>query len=122
MSNFVFAIHAIIKDMRVFLQSFIYNKGLVGFVFGIFIAATVTAFILTKDPRALPIMLRYSQMDSFMKVVEKKKKRKKEGTITLPFSKFIKVYTQVRMLFFVAIISFFVMITTVVLTSSVQVQ
>lgn len=119
MSNFIFGIHAIIKDMRIFLQSMVYNKGMMGFLFGVFMAIIIAAFVMTKDPRAIPLILRYSQMDSFMKVVEKQKKKKKEGTITLSFSKFVKVYTQIRLLFLIAIISFFVMITTVLLTSSV---
>lgn len=115
----MFSIYAIIKDMRIFFQAMLFNKGIIGFILGIFVTVAVASFVLTKDVKAIPLILRYSQMDSFLKLVEKRKKREKEGTILLSFSKFLKVYTQIRLLFLITIISFFVMITTVVLTSRV---
>ncbi len=112
MENFFLGINAITNDIKVFINDMAHNKSLMGFLVGIFIATFITSFVLTKNPKHVPLILRYSAITSFEKI----SKRNKNGTYEMAFTKFLKMYTQIRTIFMISIIMFFVMITTISLT------
>lgn len=114
MNNFFQGIVAITNDIRLFIGDIIHNKLVLGFLGGIVVASLVVGFVLTKNPKNIPIMLRYSMTESFDRI----SRRDKNGTYQLAFSNFIKIYSQVRILFLIAFISFCTVITTVMLNTS----
>ncbi|MFH1946703.1 MAG: hypothetical protein ABIJ23_00885 [Candidatus Magasanikbacteria bacterium] len=109
--NFLFGIKAINYDIKIFMLDLLQNKILLGFIFGLLITALTAGFILTKNPKNIPIILRYSSMEAFEKI----SKRDKNGTYQLAFTNFLKIYTQTRTLLLITLISFFVMVTTIVI-------
>lgn len=109
--NLSFGILAIVKSISLFLTNLVDNRTFIGFASGIFISVIVTGFILTENPEHLPVILRYSSADSFEKLVP----RDESGTYVKSFSSFSKVHSQVRTLFLLALISFFIMVTTIVI-------
>ncbi|MBU2542194.1 hypothetical protein KJ785_01375 [Patescibacteria group bacterium] len=110
--NFLFGVKAISGDIHLFMTNILHNKSTIGFAFGLLIATLVAGLIITKNPRHIPIILKYSSMEAFQKIA----KRDKKGTYQIAFTNFIKMYTQLRTLVLILSISFFVMITTIVLT------
>ena len=111
-SNFVEGIIAIANETQIFLGTFIHNKTLSGFIVGAFITILIAGFIITKNPKNIPIILKYSPMDGFQKIASSDT----SGTYQLAYSTYTKMYTEVRMLFGIAFISVCVMITTILLT------
>lgn len=112
LNNLISGINANSAEMRLFLDSTIHNKGIIGFMFGLLTTVIIIGFIITKNPKHIPAMLRYSSMESFQRIAA----RDKNGTYQMAFSKFVKIYTEIRTLFAVAFISFCVMIITILLT------
>lgn len=110
--NFTEGIMAIANEIQIFLGTLLHNKTLVGFIIGMLLAILIAGFIITKNPKNIPIILRYSPMDGFQKIAS----RDTSGTYQLAYSNYIKMYTQIRMLFGIGFISFCVMITTIMLT------
>lgn len=110
--NFTYGIVAIAKDTHLFMTDIFHNNLFVGFIIGFVITVLVIGYILTKNPRHIPVMLRYTAMQSFQKIAP----REKNGTYSIAFSDYVRVYTQVRTLFLIAFISFCVMVTTILLT------
>jgi len=88
------------------------NNQLIGFFIGFVIAVLITGFILTKNPRHIPLILRYSTTESFARIANQGKHSKVYYT---EFSHFLKVYTQVRIVFYVSFIVLCIMIATTVL-------
>lgn len=111
-SNFLFGIIALTQDIHLFMSSILNNSSFLGFVTGFLITVLVVGYILTRNPKNIPIILRYSAMQSFQKIAP----RDKNGTYSIAFSDFVRVYTQVRTLFFISFISFCVMVSTILLT------
>lgn len=110
--NFTQGIIAIAKDTHLFMTDIFHNSLFLGFIVGFVLTVLVIGYILTKDPRHIPVMLRHNAMQSFQKIAP----RDKNGTYSMAFSDFIKMYTQVRMLCLIAFISFCVMVSTILLT------
>lgn len=106
--NFLFGMKAISRDMSLFLSDILHNKILWGFSFGIFLTIIIVGFFITKNPKQIPIILQYSAADGFQKLSE----REQNGTYQTSYSTFIKIHTQIRTLFLIAVISICVMITT----------
>jgi len=115
MTNFFYGIIALTKDMRLFIMDMLYNKSLVGFITGIIVATLITGLIITKNPKHIPLILRYSTSESFQKIA----KRDRNGTYQLAFTNFVKMYTQTRTLFFVSFIALCVVVITTILTKEV---
>lgn len=113
LNNFFLGLTAIIHDIRLFFDENLHNSAVLGFTAGLFTTVLVVGFIITKNPHHIPIILRYSSFESFQKIAA----RDSSGTFKDSFSNFVKIYTQVRMLFLMTFISFCVMITTIVLVS-----
>lgn len=111
-SNFIFGILAISNDIRLFMNSILHNSSFLGFIAGFLITVLVVGYILTKNPKNIPVILRYNAMQSFQKIAP----RDKNGTYNIAFSDFVRMYTQVRTLFFISFISFCVMVSTILLT------
>lgn len=109
--NLQLGILALTTDMRLFFLSLFQNNVFLGFLLGLVIALLITGFILTQNPRNIPTMLRYSSFDSFQRISS----RAKDGTYDMAYSAYLKMYSQIRMLFLIAFIAFCVMITTIVL-------
>ncbi|HLD30980.1 MAG TPA: hypothetical protein VJB41_02155 [Patescibacteria group bacterium] len=111
-NNFLYGILALGKDISLFLLSLALNKTFIGFVFGVIIAVIISGLVITKNPKHIPLILRYSSAECFEKIA----KRNKSGIYQMAFTNFIKIYTRVRTLFFMAFIAFCVTIATVLLT------
>ena len=110
--NFLFGIKALSNDIDLFMTDLLHNKTTLGFAFGLLIATLVAGLIITRNPKHIPIILRYSSMEAFQKI----SKRDKKGTYQMAFTKFVKMYTELRTLMLMVAISFFVMVTTIVMT------
>ena len=112
MANFFQGILAATSDFRLFFMSLLANKLFLGFASGVLFSVLLTGFVISRDPRRIPLILRYSSDESFQKIAP----RDANGMFTLAFTNFLKIYTQIRTLFFVAFIAFCVMVTTMLLT------
>ena len=111
-TNFFFGLIALIREMGMMTASVLTDKLFAGFIAGVFSTMIMTGFIITKDPRHIPLILRYSVHESFMRVAPKDSR----GVIQMAFIEFLKIYTQVRALFLVAFIAFCLMVVTIALT------
>ncbi|MFH1789967.1 MAG: hypothetical protein ABH832_02780 [bacterium] len=111
-SNFFNGIMANSRDMGLFFDNLFHNHGFLGFMAGIIIAVVVIGFILTKNPKHIPIILKYSEVESFQRIAH----RDKNGTYLQAFSNFVTLYTRVRTLFLTAFIALSAMIITAMLT------
>ncbi len=117
--NFIFGIQALAREIRIFILHMFGNTTILGFFFGFFFTLLVSSLVITRDPRSIPLILRYSAADGFTKFVNKKSGgRGKNGTINVSFVKFLKIYSQIRILFLMAFIIFCVMILTIVLMAN----
>lgn len=106
--NFLFGMKAISRDMVLFLSDLIHNKILWGFSFGILLTIIIVGFFITKNPKQIPVILQYNAADGFQKLSE----REQNGTYQTSYSTFVKIHTQIRTLFLIAVISICVMVTT----------
>lgn len=111
MENFIYALKAIGKDMGLFFKSILGNTVVDAFIFGIFLTVIVVGFVVTKNPKRIPVILQYSAMDGFQKLSD----RDTTGTYSMSYSSYTKMHSRVRSLFMLAIVSFCVMVTTLVL-------
>lgn len=110
-NNFINGLQALISTVRLSLYTLLSSNVLIGFLGGMIITTLVILFILTKDPRRIPLILRFSAADSFQRIA----KKNKNGTYQLAFINFVKIYSQVRILSLVSFIAFCTMITTITL-------
>lgn len=110
-SNFTLGIVAIAKDIALFAGNIFTNTQILGFLVGFVISVLATGFILSKNPRHLPIILKYSMLESFERIVKREHPRLQHAS----FENFIKMYVEIRTIFFVALISFCIMVITIVL-------
>jgi hypothetical protein len=111
--NFIHGIIAIANDTHLFMGDIFHNSLFLGFITGFIVTVLVIGYVLTKNPRHIPIILRYNAIQSFQKIAP----RDKNGTYSIAFSDFIRVYTEVRTIFFIAFISFCVMVSTILITT-----
>ena len=110
--NFMFGLKAILSEMGVFLSALFYNKMLISFLSGIVVAFLVTGFVLTKNPRHIPIILRHSSVESFQRIAN----RQTNGTYEMSYSDFVAIYTKTKTLFAVSFVAFCTVLVTVMLT------
>lgn len=106
MENFIFGIVAISKDLGLFFSSVFGNTGVMSFFAGFFVAILMTGFVLTKNPRHIPIILRNTSYESFRRLAP----RDKKGTYKVAYSDFVKTYNRIRAVSFVAIACFAIMV------------
>lgn len=111
-NNFILGIIAVSQEIALFFSSLFHNNLFVGFVGGVFITIIISGLIITKDPKRIPLILRHSSSECFEKIAN----RHENGTYNIAYSHFLKIYTRVRILSTVAVISFFLMIITIILT------
>ncbi|GEM_PF-2397246 len=112
LSNAYLTIVAQIRELGLFITSVISDKLFLGFITGAFSTMLLTGFMLSKDPRHIPIILRYSLYDSFIRLAPKDRR----GVVKMAFTEFIKLYAQTRALFLLSFIAFCVMVTTIAFT------
>lgn len=110
LKNFALGIVAIAKDIGLFFSSLFGNTGVMNFFGGFLVAIILSGFVLTKDPRHIPLVLRYSSFESFQKIA----KRDEKGTYKMAFTDFVKFYNRTRIVFFLAAGSFAVMVVAIV--------
>ena len=110
--NFTYGIVALGKDAHIFLGSIFSNSLFSGFLAGCFLTLIVVGFILSEDPKHIPIMLRYSCETGYQKISQK------DGSSTCIFSyaQYEKIHNRVRILMFGSFLSFCVMVTTILFT------
>jgi len=108
--NFLYGIIALANDMGLFLRSLFYNSSFIGFFCGVGLTLIVTAFVLTKNPRHIPLILKYSSTEGFKRISPKNE----HGIFQIALVHFLRMYTQVRLMFLGAFIAFCLMVTTVI--------
>ncbi len=111
-SNIILGIVAQTREMGMFVTSVASDKLFLGFITGALLSMLVSGFVVSQNPRHIPLILRYSLYDSFIRLAPKDRR----GVVKMAFSEFIKIYAQTRALFLIAFIAFCVMVTTVALT------
>ena len=111
-SSFYNSLVASGQELSLFLHDIIHNRSFMGFLSGMVVAVIVVGVVLTKDPRHIPLILRYSPTDSFQKIAQ----RDSNGTYLMAYSNFVKIYTRVRTLFMIAVIMFMAMFITAMMT------
>lgn len=95
-------------DIAFFFRGLAGNQLLFGFLLGMMTTVFITGFILTENPRHIPMMLRYSQLNSYRRINEHRARRHraKHGDhppyTDLAFEEFVKIYIRVRVLFLLA--------------------
>jgi len=99
-----------IKNFGLFFNSLFHNNLFLGFIGFIFITVIVVAFILAKNPKHIPLILRFSKTDSFQRIAH----RDKNGTYLTSYSKFLKMHVYIRTLFYTASIIFIAIIMSIV--------
>ena len=114
MDNFIEGLLALTNSVRLFFYAVVFHRVTLGFFAGVFLTLLVTVFMLTKDPRHVPHILLYSSAESFERIAS----QDTAGTYTVGFTDFLKIYTQVRILSLIALISFCVMMTTILVSRS----
>ncbi len=112
MNNFLQGIQALTNDIGLFFSTLFSNSTITGFGTGIIVSTIVTGFILTKDPRRIPLILRYSSAELFQKI----NPQAPNGVYRVSFLQFLKLYTLIRILFLIAMITFFIMVITITLS------
>jgi len=112
--NFIQGIIAIARDLKLFFLSLLVNKLFMGFLVGIVMTVLLVGFLLSKNPRHIPMILRYSSAESFQRISE----RNSNGTFDKSFSQFGKIYSQIRALFLIAFTSFCLMIVVIAFKQS----
>lgn len=108
MPNFVASLTAITNDIHVVILNIIFEKLFWAFAAGVLLSTLTTAFILTKNPRHIPLILRYSKAESFQRIGQ----RDTKGTYITSFNKFARLRTEIHLLFYLMIAMFAVMVTT----------
>ena len=88
---------ALISQSRIFLNELFRSDLLVGFILGFLFATILGGFILTINPRHVPMILRYSISECFQKIDSHDKKR--YGYCSMNFDHFLKVYFAIRLTF-----------------------
>ncbi len=111
--NFWYGIAAIGKHIALYLESIFHNSSFLGFILGVFVTTVLIGFVLTENPTHIPLMLRYSSFVSFHKI----NARHPNGTFSMAYTTFVNLYTKIRILFLVALITFFIMVGTITLFS-----
>jgi hypothetical protein len=119
MENFTLGLQALILDIHLFVTSIFANKVILGFLSGTLLTTLLTLLIITKDPKAIPAIIRHSQTDAFMKLVQEREQQHQNGTIGLSYANFAAMYIKVRTIMGIAMIAFFVMVATIALTITV---
>lgn len=97
-SNFLQGVRAIMFDMQLFFGGVMTSPGLLGFIGGIIISSLIAGLILSRNPRHIPLILRYSSEESFGKIVARNQHHHYDHS----FAEFIKVYTRIKILFYVS--------------------
>ncbi len=101
---------AIARDIALFVSDISQNSFVLGFTLGAIVTALITGFILSENPRHIPLILRYSKKDSYAHIT----KRNQHHHYNSSFEEFVKVYSRIRIVFYLLLTSFFIMITTMV--------
>ncbi|MCX6781475.1 MAG: hypothetical protein NT003_05190 [Candidatus Magasanikbacteria bacterium] len=91
------AIIPLILEARIFAIDFFHSELLIGFILGFLFATVLAGFTLSINPRHVPLILRYSILDSFQKISVHDSKR--YGRFELEFNHFIKIYFAIRLAF-----------------------
>jgi len=105
-SNFLLGLQAVRNDIFLTFTALIESNALAGFVLGMLVAILVIGLVVSKDPRRIPLILKYSAADSFQKISN----QNGVGTYQLSYSKFMKSYSATRIFFSLFIFIFIVFI------------
>lgn len=93
--NLYYSIIASAMDIGIFLQGIISNKFVSGFASGFILSILVTGLIISKNPRSIPVILRYNKTAGFEKI----SKQDSAGIYQQSYSKFTKQHKIIRSLF-----------------------
>lgn len=110
-SNFSWGLISVSSDLKFFFTNVLGSVSIVSFLFGFLISVLIIGFIITENPKHLPIILRYSLFDSFNKIAT----CDRGGTFKEPYSKFVKLYTRVRFFFLASVLVFVSILIAVVM-------
>jgi hypothetical protein len=112
MKNFILGLQACSYELTLVAKDLFGNTTFWAFTGGIILSVLIMAFVLTKNPKQVPLILRYSQTDSFMQLAQNQSGQMSDGTYQIPYTAFVKMYHQVKTLFLMGFVSVCVMIIT----------
>ncbi|MCB9798941.1 hypothetical protein H6758_04420 [Candidatus Nomurabacteria bacterium] len=113
MDNFIQGIIAISADLKEFFVYLAFNRVFLSFASGAIISILIVGLILTKNPKDIPVILRYDSTQGFQRISA----RTESGTFEHSYSRFVKLHAQIRILALIAMITFFVAITAIVINA-----
>lgn len=116
MTNFLSALRASGHDIFLFMSSLLHNPYLLGFLLGLLVSTLVGGLLLSRNPKHIPLILRYSAEESFRHIT----KRGHHHMYNNSFDEFVTIYLYTRTLFWIATAGFFLMITVVSITFNWQ--
>lgn len=105
---------AVKTESVIFLKQLMSDNLFIGFLAGAVALIFVVGFVLSKDPRHIPFILRYSFPECFVRVRAHYAKCQRECLLSV--EQFNQVYLRVRILFFGSIFLLFVLLASLVFT------
>jgi hypothetical protein len=102
MNNFIFGVDAVLSSLSGVLKVFIANPWFWGFSIGLLISTLVHGFILSANPKQVPIILFNSKADSFQKIHAPQK----NGSYQVSYSEFAKIAEEVKLVFSLSLFLF----------------
>ncbi len=103
--NFLHGIVGVARQVDLLIGSLFSSDFAIGFLLGIIASTLITGFVLTRDARHIPIILKYPSEESFEKVLTYT-----SGKTHKTYEEFLLVYTIIRSLFLLMIIAFFTVV------------
>ncbi len=116
MNFFINSASAATANVHAAFLTFVYlfNDPLfIGFIIGILVSMLILGFMLSKNPRAIPFVMRYSFPECFHRANEHFSKKKIVCEISVV--QFHKVYVRIRILFLLGILLVIAVTTAAIL-------
>lgn len=104
LENLNLALLSIANDIKFQIELLVHNEFVIGFFLGLMVAIFISAFIITEDPRHLPIMLLYNKHKSFEKIMNKKSDSKNDCDHS--FCQFARTYYRAKDIVYLSFIFF----------------
>jgi len=102
MNNFIFGVDAVLFSMSTIIKSLIRYPLFWGFAVGFLVSTLVHGFLISGNPKHVPVILFNENSASFQKL----HKQKKNGLYTNSYSDFLKIAERVKLVFSLAFLLF----------------
>lgn len=101
-NNFIFGLKAIALSIKFTILALIHHPMMWGFAIGFGASTLIHAFIISDNPRQIPMILRKPAPDSFKRLAP----RLADGTYCIPYTQFQREYNRVRIVFYSTFLTF----------------